>query len=893
VSSVRNAVIGWVVLKKIATILLLSLTGFAITAHSAAPRLYRQPANESPVRGDPDDLLMLAGYGFSADDVVVYQAVADTSKALSPPAQVPTQSATDTGVAPIVSVANVPDSLTIKLPGDLRVGQTYALWVRTSVGEWSAAVMINDARPLWISPAYVYATRSVGNLAREIKIVGRNLQPIPGGTTRIRLAGPEVVTGVAIVDAQTSDTMNRYVARLKLPVRLSPGGYRVSVSRDGRSWVEIADQVLEVRPDASTPKQYAASDSQFGGCKPDDGRDDTACILRAIDAAKRAGGGIVYFGPGTWDLINSAPQPGLLANEGILVPDGVSLQGAGSELTRIDRHPEWNQRAPNRAFTLIGHTVISGLSLRDLKVYGPQDNGGPFLQLGESYEKLATATKSAPVLSSVDEVVITRNRFDKTFIAVADAGLPISRLIITDNEFGAYYEALSLAGNRYNIAIPFRIDDSVIDNNVFKPGSYLDIVRKTGSIASELGAGRRVDFSGNIADGSSSDYLYRPDDARGWRAAFFWSMNNNVEALLLSRNRATCTGDKIGDGEAISFDNNANTFALASISEIAHAAPSSVTVSAPLVTRQNSRDAPVGSYYLGHWIQIASGPGLGQVRKISGYTFDPKTRTTTFNISPHWDVSPVPGKTRLAIGREYWQVYTIDNEIDHRQPLCLKSNRSRHDGGGIVLWAQSADSVIEGNRQYDSDGILLQENYELPEKPCQDCNMQSFFQYFLEIRKNIIDGEYAWDTDCSASGITAGIAAVPWDDPTPPTVGYGVSIAHNVIRRADAAHGGAIAQMSSWYAGPEPHRWALSNNMLIHHNSIRDIDGQAALGICGAGQPRIGINFPLPDIVWRTVLYANTCENVSQTISTHSGVDTTRVCPSGAPSSCECRIGER
>lgn len=875
-------------MNKLATILLLFLTSFAFTANSAAPRLYRQPANESPVRADPDDLLLLAGYGFSTDDVVVYQAVADSSKALSPPAQLPTQSTADMGVAPIASSANVPDSLTIKLPMQLRLNQTYALWVRTVRGEWSDAVMINDARPLWISPAYVYATHSVGNLAREIKVIGRNLQPSPGGVTRIRLAGPEVVIGVAIVDAQTSDTVNRYVARLKLPVRLSPGGYRVSVSRDGRSWVEIADQALEVRPDAIVLKQYAISDPQFGGCKPDDGRDDTACILRAIDAAKRAGGGIVYFGPGTWDLINSTPQPGLLANEGILVPDGVSLQGAGSELTRIDRHREWNQQAPNRAFTLIAHTVVSGLSFRDLRVYGPQDNGGPFLQLGEGYEKLATATQSAPVLASVDEVVITRNRFDKTFIAVADAGLPIHRLFITDNEFGAYSEALSLTGSRYNMAIPFRIDDSVIDNNVFKAGSYLDIVRKTGSTASELGAGRRLDFSGNIADGNSPDYLYGPEDAPGWRAAFFWNMNNNVEELLVSRNKATCTGDKVGDGEAISLDNNANTFALPSVSEVAVAALSSVTVSARLLTRQNSRDVPVASYYADHWIQVASGPGLGQVRKISGYTFDPRTGRTTFKISPIWDVVPVPGKTRVAVGREYWQVYTIENEIDHRQPLCLKSNRSRHDGGGIVLWAQSADSVIEGNRQFDSDGIILQQNYELPEKPCQDCSMYSFFQYFLEIRKNMIDGEYDWDTDCSASGITAGIAAAPWDDPAPPTVGYGVSIAHNVIRHADAAHGGAIAQMSSWYPGPEPHRWALSNNMLIHHNSLRDIDGPAALRICGGGQARIGISFPLPDIAWRTVLYANSCENVSQPIGIQSGVETIRVCPSGALSSCEC-----
>jgi hypothetical protein len=329
------------------------------------------------------------------------------------------------------------------------------------------------------------------------------------------------------------------------------------------------------------------------------------------------------------------------------------------------------------------------------------------------------------------------------------------------------------------------------------------------------------------------------------------------------------------------------------VSDVAFAASSSIVVSAPLITRQNSKDVPLASYYAGHWIQIASGPGLGQVRKIIGYTVDPKTEMTTFKISPQWDVQPVPGKTRVAVGREFWQVYTIDNEIDHRQPLCLKSNRSRHHGGGIVLWAQSADSVIEGNRQFDSDGILLQQIYDLPKRPCQDCNMSSFFQYFIDISENTIDGAYDWDTDCGSSGITAGMGAAPWDDPTPPTVDYGITIAHNVVRRADAAQGGAIAQSSSWYPGPAPNRWPLSDNMLIHHNSIQDVDGPPARGKCSKGKQRIGINFPQPDIAWRTVLYANSCENVAHRVGTQTGVETIRICSSGTASSCECPTGEQ
>jgi hypothetical protein len=776
--------------------------------------------------------------------------------------------------------------LTIKLPQMLRTNQSYALWVHTALGEWSRSVQINDARPLWASPAFIYATRSVASLPRELKVIGRNLQHSPGMLTQIKLLGPQVFSGVATVDARASATLDHYVARLRLPARLSPGSYRIQLSRDGISWIEVPGQTLEVRPDEAAATEYAVGDPQFGGCRPDDAGDDTGCILRAIAAAKRGGGGTVYFGPGTWDLIAN-DQPGVDAHEGIVVPDGVRLRGAGSNLTRVDRHPQWSERAPAAAFTLMGHTVVSGFRFRDLQGYQPRDTAGPFIQLGEEFQR-AAATPMATAAAVVNEVTITGNIFDKTFVAIAGGGLPLNRLFITDNTFGAFHSALELGGNRFNMTYPFRIDDTVIDNNRFNPGSQLDLVGKTGTIASEIGAGHRLDFSGNSADGSSTEYLYGANDPRGWRAAFFWNMNNNLEEILVARNTASCTGDKLGDGEAFSFDNNANTFAFTRLATVTHATSASLAVSAPLAARQNGRDVPVESYYTGHWIQIAGGPGLGQVRKITGYSIDPITHITTFDVAPDWDVVPVLGQTRIAIGREFWQLYTIDNVVDDKKPPCQKSNRSRHDAGGIVVWAQSADSVIEGNRQYDTDGILVQQNYIVPERPCADCTMGSFFQSFLEIRENIIDGEYDWNTDCSASGIAAGIAAAPWGNEPPPTVSYGVSISHNTIRHADAARGGAIALMDSWSSGPEPHRWPLSDNMLIYHNSIRDIDGPRALPICDSGyHPRSGISFPQPETAWHTVLYGNSCAKVSLPIS-GSGVDTVHVCSSIPQDSCEC-----
>ena len=868
----------------IGAILLVMATALAaaVPAGATAPVLYRRAFYESPVTGAPDDLVLLAGYGLAADDTVVYRHMGRLADPAQP--RIPAVSNAAIGVAPIVSAADVPYSLTVRLPRIIRAGDTYALWVRTPGGAWSAPLWINDARPLWMTPAFVYATTMPAGLPREIKIVGRNLQPRPGQTTRIRMIGPQSIRGRAATPARDGNRIAPYVAHLALPARLRPGQYRVLVNRDGAHWVALRGQRLDVLPDPPPGAAFAVGDPRFGGCRPDDDKDDTACIVGAIAAAQGAGGGAVTFGPGVWNLANPR-QPGVDAAEGIVVPAGVRILGAGGARTILRRESQWNDPVAMPALTVVGNTTVAGFTFRDAQVYRSGDRGGAFLQIGELAQRAHDAAHGRPPV--IDRVVITRDVFDKTYVAIGSTGLPIDHLFITHDTFGAYVSALELAGNRFDAADRFRIDDSVIDDNVFDPGSALDVPAKTGTLASELGAGDRVDFSGNVADGASADYLQAPDDARGWRAAFFWNMAGDIEETLVSENTATCTGDKIGDGEAFSFDNNANTFAFGETAVVTGATSTSATVTVPLASRQNGQRVPIERYYVGHWIQIVAGPGLGEVRRIIGYSTDPTTHQTRFRVAPAWDVEPAAGRTRIAVGREFWQLYVLANVVDNRRPPCLKSNRSRLAAGGISLWAQAADSVIAGNRQYDSDGIFAQENYIVPEHACADCTMESFFQSFIEIRGNLIDGEYDWNNDCSSSGIGLGIAAAPWGNPIPPTVGFGISIADNTIRHADGLRGGAISQVNSWWPGPKPYRWPLSDNAIIQHNTISDIEGKRALPICGTSHPRIGIAFPKPAIAWRTVLYANTCEGVSDPVGT-GGVATVKVCPSHANASCEC-----
>src|ERR1700742_486504 len=606
----------------IAAIICANLSPAAVPAWAAAPILYHQAHHETPVAGEPDDLLLIPGYGFHADDRVVYEAVKGV-EGPTHPRDPPQQTTATRGVADVASSAGIPYSLTIRLPKVMRADQAYRLWVVTAANEWSGWVQINEPRPLWFSPAFMYSSVSFASLPRNIKVIGRNLETTPGAVTQVRLLGPRELTLTAERAPADAAALERYVALARLPDKLEPGSYRVQVRRGESGWIEVAEQQLQIRPDPVRQSEFKVDDAEYGGCKANDDQDDVTCVQRAIAAAKAAGGGAVIFGPGTWNLSDlTLPQP-----DGILVPEGVSLRGAGKLSTTLLQNTDAKNIAAKAVFTLLGGNVVEGITFRDAHVYSNASASATVFKLGAQSGEDA---HKAGYPDSVDDVIITRNAFDRPNIAISDSGLPLSRLFITDNEFGAFRGAIELPGKRFMVNTRFDVRDSVIAGNVFRPGSYLDIKIRQGTLASEIGASTRVDFSRNTADGAATGELYSPADPRGWRAAFFWLLNGNQEMLLVSQNTATCTGDKAGDGEAISYDNNGNTFALARAGTAVTAGADSITVRSPLAARQNDRNVRVGDYYNGHWIQVGEGPGLGQVRKIRSYHEDPASGTVTF-----------------------------------------------------------------------------------------------------------------------------------------------------------------------------------------------------------------------------------------------------------------------
>lgn len=866
------------------------LAACSTAAWATAPTLYSLPAYQSPVRADADDLLMLPGHGFAATDVVVYAALTDTTLPLNTPASVPATDTAATGTADVVSTANTPHSLTIRLPQVMTNHQSYALWVQNSLGEWSNGIRINDARPLWFTPSRLAASGPVASLTRYLKVVGRNLQPAAGQTTRVRLTGPTTYTLTAANDGNPATAIEHYAALVTLPENMTMGIYDVHVSRDGTSWVALPDQTLTISAVPAALPDFAVG--SYGGCVANDGLDDTVCIISAIAAAKAAGGGTVVFDAGTWNMINSSVTG--MTPDGILLPVGVSLRGAGSNQTAIDRDANWSLLTPYKpaaSFVPQGRNTIDGFTFRDARVYAPSDTAGSILMLGKRYDRPNPNDPNDPKL--VADVTIMRNVFDKPFVAIAGGGLPIERLYVTGNEIGAYYHGIALSGNAFNVTYPYRIDDSIIAGNDFQPGSYMDVAIRQGTIAAQLGAGRRVDFSGNVADGTSATYLQDPvNDARGWRAGFFWNLRRGQEMLLVSNNAITCAGDKTGDGEAIAYDNNNNHFALPRAEVVLNTSATSLTVQGPLKSMQGTVTVP-SNHYVGHWVHVAEGRGIGQSRRITAYSTDPVNNQVTLTVAPAFEVIPEISVSRVTIAREYWQAQIVDNISDHRQPLCLKSNRVSAPnmpvfGGTVSVWAQTTDSAVEGNRLYDTTGIWLQHVYKAEETGCSSCASQTNFINFVEVRNNTLDHEYDWSTDCSRAGIFGSHGASNTPTSPPPVAGYGVTIAHNVIDQSDGYTGGAITYPLTWFGGPTPNNWKLINNTLMHHNQISNLPGLLNTNQCGGHSPalRRGIHLQNP-LVWNTVLYANSCTNVAQPLK-DAGSATVRVCPSPAANPCEC-----
>jgi hypothetical protein len=253
---------------------------------------------------------------------------------------------------------------------------------------------------------------------------------------------------------------------------------------------------------------------------------------------------------------------------------------------------------------------------------------------------------------------------------------------------------------------------------------------------------------------------------------------------------------------------------------------------------------PAG-HFSEHWVVIVAGRGVGQARKVTSYTTSPAQ--STFTVSPAWDVVPDPASSRVVVSRMWWQAFVLGNEVDIRQ--CLKPRKhpelqvTQH--GVIVLWGSHSDSVVQGNVQHEADGIILNPKHFIPYTNPNGHFFPTDHQvaYFADIRSNTIDGETDWAWTCSRGGIQLWHQSTSKATALPMLPAYGVTVAHNWIRKSDATQGGGIGMERAFLDEPLGTHW---ESTLISRNTILEIDGEAPhdlpnLGFCGT-HPRVEVS---------------------------------------------------
>jgi hypothetical protein len=770
-------------------------------AGAAPGTLYADKHREGPVRGEAGELLLLPGSGLATTSTVVFRRFDGVQPPLDIPASDSAAFFKCTSQSAFCKIKQKDEpGVVVALPASYGSGHRYMAFAVNSVGEKSNATVIGDARPLWVSPGFIHATSGRVGLEREIRIVGRNLDRAGRARTHVRLmaCNSGVQNPFIFLDAEIdSSPTGKYVARVDLAGSTIPvGTYAVAVKRgtvddyvgQGCSTTDPED-MLEVRP--APPAAWTVT----VGCVPNDGADDTACIVQAIQLAKSAAGAAgladVVFPPGTYDLLN-APVGG------IYLPARVGLRAQSTGTAKLSKHATWNAEgasacpvvcpgppdvpccegpttghpwcdgvrdgrpvfrlAPDPAQVLVAHNTIRGLVFEDLSTQPGQPFGHSEFE-STTFFSIESPPDSGGNPTKMREVTFTDNTFVNTGVGVYTKGW-VEDFVFTHNDvtadgtgllFGPVGELALNAGWTHEQA-----RDVTIRQNTFRPGRYNSVAAHQGSFPMALGGATRIDVSDNDALNEDGDPL--TTDETGYRAGLFFHQSNNVEKALVSNNVFECTGSKAGDGEGIALDSNQNRMPFRNAKAVSSAGASSVTVD--VTTDGFSKPS---SFFKEHWVRVGAGKGMGQVRKVTGIKLMPGPVGTgvmhaSFTVSPPWEV--VPAGSTVMFSRQYWQTLIVGNTIDN-EGCPLNDDSTRYQTGDIGLGTTS-DSVVEGNLQIATEGIGLFPAYGVQND--LDCrwpyadptttyfvDIVSFFN--VEIRGNTIEGEGLPESYASYGGI--------------------------------------------------------------------------------------------------------------------------------------------
>lgn len=596
----------------------------------------------------PGDIVSLQGDSFGSSPQVWMQVVTGTGGSPSPQIQLKVvNGGSGTNVA-----AQIPTNQTTGL---------YALWVYDGAN-YSPYVLVNAARA-WGSND-LCGTQI--DPSRSFRLFGRNLYLgsgtptvtfVNGGTTlnaTVTSSGSDTnilkVTAPAGLVAGTSYTINvnngygGTYGTTSLPYTLTgiatgsdPFGLGVPW---GSAFTTIATRTYNVKTG------YGA----YG----DGVHDDSIPIQNAINAAYHAGGGIVYFPAGTYQL--SFGHAGNVNDFLTLLPN-VVIEGAGATSSTIvlgnsSVLPSYNFGIADSTGSNIGFINIGIHNLN--QAGGGTTQGAIGLKSGTNIflinSQFVTDGGEALLIEYCQNLLIKNTTITNTATTSPD----ISATLVQESNTDAWFTGNTVSwyfcrGLDFAYSKRTLIENNTLTRNAIDNGTLVE-----SGVINESFTDSTVTYNNTINKGGTGAI----------------TQYNDGETILIQSSYApsTCLGT------------------------VTSATSTTLTDSTKDWTNNFGVPEPNISGQL-YYLVIVGGPGAGQVRQMSGNT------TTTLTITVPWQVIPTSSSS-----------YTIVH-MDAMHHL-VKNNQISGNPQGIMFYAVSFDDVsVTGNTMVDNGGILLRSDY--------------------------------------------------------------------------------------------------------------------------------------------------------------------------------------